>query len=129
MLDDYLVLLRKYAGKTQIDAAKEAGLDLAKYTSFEKGKRTPNPDECVLLSQMLGFDEDVLSPDAKNSFAHQSNLFKNYGIEYSSEELPDESELIREGLSTEEILLLTLFRKASDENKEKLLQTAKEFTE
>lgn len=127
MLNDYLKLLRKYTGKTQIDAAIEAGIDLSKYKAFEHGKKVPDEAECLLLSKMLCFDEDVLSPDAENSITQLTGLFENQGIDYEYENCTDDSVYIRDGLSSEEIFILSVYRKATAEHKEKIMKLAKDI--
>lgn len=124
MLDDYLKLLRKYTGKTLADAAKDSGLELSRYISYEKGKSIPDEDECLLLSKMLGFDADILTDNSDVSIHKLMNL-----LETKIDENGYVNDCInkdRNYLTEDELYILSVFRNASDEYKKKFINLANE---
>ena len=53
---EWLVAMRKQAGKTQCEVASEAGIVQAFYSYIETGKRDPSPQTAKCIARVLGFD-------------------------------------------------------------------------
>ena len=122
MLNDYLILLRKYSEKTQKEAAKDANLHLTGYKAYENGSKIPDKECCELLSKMLGFNNDIFSKNGQSIYKLHHLLETHVEDTYLLDADFENSLYEQDFITEEEMLLLSLYRKLSDSDKEKLIE-------
>ncbi|MBQ8210407.1 MAG: helix-turn-helix transcriptional regulator [Clostridia bacterium] len=119
MLKDYLLLLRKYSELSQADAAESANMKLSKYKSYESGAKNPDEDDCLLLSRMLGFEDDILNDNSSGSISQKLyNLLENNDEQISCDSAYcNGGEPENDTLTEKEIRIILAYRYADEHYK------------
>lgn len=97
--------IRKAANKKQAEVAKDLGISLSTYRSWEQGKRDLNAKKISLLADYFCVSTDTI-----------------IGTEFAQ---PIETK--QEYLTSDESRLLNLYRQMSDEDKETFLRNAQVY--
>lgn len=92
--------IRESQGKLQEEVAKDLGIALSTYRSWEQGSRNLNGTKLSRLADYYGVSVDTI-------------LATNYGVSFDEQTLTESEET-----------LLNLFNKLDDKGKEKLLEYA-----
>ncbi|MFC5732155.1 helix-turn-helix domain-containing protein [Cytobacillus gottheilii] len=90
MLKEQLIKLRKENNKTQEDLAKLLGVTRPAYTAYESGKRNPDYESLIKLSEYYDVSLDfLLTGKEKDGETEKGNLFFFDMEGLSEEEIED----------------------------------------
>ncbi|MGD6940970.1 helix-turn-helix domain-containing protein [Cytobacillus gottheilii] len=90
MLKEQLIKLRKENNKTQEDLAKLLGVTRPAYTAYESGKRNPDYESLIKLSEYYDVSLDfLLTGKVKEGETEKENLFFFDMEGLSDEEIED----------------------------------------
>lgn len=93
MILERLKKLRLERGLSQPDIASRLGIPLTTYRSYEQGKREPNNETILKISDVLNTSTDYLlgndvikAADANSSLSHEEQRFLSNFINLSADE-------------------------------------------
>lgn len=136
LLKDKLHNLRKSNNYTQNDIAQYLNMTRAGYGHYEKGKRTPNPETLLKLAKLYNIEINELI-NCKTTPIHDDKPDDNKLIDNEFSFFPYNNQSLKDSLvhdransyilSNDEIRLVNNYRKASENNKKKMLYQSDNF--
>ncbi len=121
-----LQLLRNKSGYTQLEVANALNIDRSTYSYYELGKTSPDVKTLVALSKIFAVSiDDLVKEKGNEAMLHDSGL-SAYKTATARKKTSNNSHIY--DLKKEERQLVAYFRAAGNEEKEKIMDMAREFS-
>lgn len=126
MINEYIVILRRYCNINASVMAQCAKMPLSRYQKFEDGEYIPNKRELYLIANALGLKPSFLE-DLKNNKLSWPYLLMDREPDnnmFESEEMKNRYKIFVNMLSTDELRLVLFYRNANTKNKDLIYKLA-----